>query len=329
MGTVKHVAIKQRQKPFLAKCLFCGCLLILEHFLNRWQIFFGGVFVYILPLSGRFFLWTVQSQSRAEMGLFLQNTASALPPKAINTTLTAEGIATRGSAKCFCASRKPRAALCMPAMTIPLPHKQLLACLWSIRIRIWNSWHEFLFGVCLWHGNTFLYTTWWVEELHRKKASIGLTFYSFLQVDKMLRMEFCIEMAEYLSQLTLFCKSSHRSSVLCRGSIPVRKLLHAISPPLMLGRVLLICSEKASSKHFPTLSELQKANSNLRGLKGGYGTAKIGWASHLLPLEGNLLPEVPRRVWNCFVQWCRKVRMKRHAWEWEPLEHRELHKAGW
>ena len=49
------------------------------------------------------------------MGLFLQNTANALPPKAMKTTLTADGIATRGSAKCFCASKKPRAALCIPA----------------------------------------------------------------------------------------------------------------------------------------------------------------------------------------------------------------------
>lgn len=48
-------------------------------------------------------------------GLLRQNTARAEPPTAINTTDTAEGTATRGSAKCVRASRKPSAALCMPA----------------------------------------------------------------------------------------------------------------------------------------------------------------------------------------------------------------------
>lgn len=49
------------------------------------------------------------------MGLLRQKTASAEPPRAMNTTLTADGMATSGSGKCFCARRKPRAALCMPA----------------------------------------------------------------------------------------------------------------------------------------------------------------------------------------------------------------------
>lgn len=49
------------------------------------------------------------------VGLLRQNTARPEPPRAMNTTETAEGTATRGSEKCVWASRKPRAALCMPA----------------------------------------------------------------------------------------------------------------------------------------------------------------------------------------------------------------------
>lgn len=48
------------------------------------------------------------------IGLPLQNTARADPPIAMNTTLTADGTATKGSAKCFYASRNPRAADCIP-----------------------------------------------------------------------------------------------------------------------------------------------------------------------------------------------------------------------
>ena len=48
-------------------------------------------------------------------GLRRQKTARAEPPMAMNTTDTAEGTATSGSAKCVRASRKPSAALCMPA----------------------------------------------------------------------------------------------------------------------------------------------------------------------------------------------------------------------
>lgn len=49
------------------------------------------------------------------VGLLRQNTARPDPPRAMKTTDTAEGTATRGSEKWVCASRNPRAALCMPA----------------------------------------------------------------------------------------------------------------------------------------------------------------------------------------------------------------------
>ena len=53
------------------------------------------------------------------VGLLRQYTASPEPPRAMNTTETAEGTHTRGSEKCVCASRKPSAALCIPAQETP------------------------------------------------------------------------------------------------------------------------------------------------------------------------------------------------------------------
>ncbi len=60
------------------------------------------------------------------VGLLRQYTARPEPPRAMKTTETAEGTATRGSEKCVWASRKPRAALCMPAScSTPLSGKPL------------------------------------------------------------------------------------------------------------------------------------------------------------------------------------------------------------
>ena len=54
-------------------------------------------------------------QDQSVVGWPRQKTASADPPSAMKTTLTAAGTATMMSGKCFCARAKPRAALCMPA----------------------------------------------------------------------------------------------------------------------------------------------------------------------------------------------------------------------
>lgn len=68
------------------------------------------------------------------IGWLRQKTASAEPPRAIKTTLTADGIATNGSGKCFCASRNPSAALCMPASTPTTSHGKCID--WSAGLRL-------------------------------------------------------------------------------------------------------------------------------------------------------------------------------------------------
>lgn len=80
------------------------------------------------------YLLLLQS-STTGTGLPRQKTARPEPPKAIKTTDTAEGTATRGSAKCVLASRKPRAALCMPAPTHIYMRLQSFEA-WS------RSWHH-------------------------------------------------------------------------------------------------------------------------------------------------------------------------------------------